>query len=70
MGTDDLCDYLLKKKSSHHVNKHSNKAENLHSIIKKKHNCETIKIKNHQDKQFNSKYPISRSNTFRKLSNF
>ena len=38
--------------------------------MKKTHNCETIKIKNHQDKQFNSKYPISRSNTFKKLSNF
>ena len=49
---------------------YQNKANKLHSKSVKTFNCETIIVKNYIDPQFNAKHPVSRSNTFRKLSNF
>lgn len=69
MGKEDLCEQLKKKTNKMSTNYH-NKANKLHSKIIKTKNCETIIVENYIDPQFNTKHPVSRSNTFRKLSNF
>ena len=70
MKDEDLCAYLEQKKTIHPQNKHMNRAENLHSVFNHSQKCKTIIIENYKNPQFNSKYPISKSNTYKKLSNF
>jgi hypothetical protein len=70
MKDEDLCAYLTQKKTVHLQNKHMNRAENLHSIFYHNKKCKTVIVENFQNPQYNSKYPISKSNTYKKLSNF
>jgi len=70
MKDENLCAYLKEKKTVHHQNKHMNRAENLHSIFNHGKIHKTIIIENYKNAQYNSKYFVSKSNTYKKLSNF